>query len=168
MLRHVSGDPIVQVGAEMATLSGEAIDVEDVIAVTFTTQSGAVGSMHLGYMLAQSGEGYFNSDYEAYIGFRGRLGRTYWNPMTRRPPQLFAESTHTLWAAAPIRQFDYTLGESGAYGGKMGEAFVRQFLAACWGEATPPTTIDDALYVARVTHAVYEAAQTGRRVLVAG
>src|SRR5712692_9036615 len=43
-LRFVTGEEIVRVQAELATLSGEAIDVEDVAAISFRTAGGAVGS----------------------------------------------------------------------------------------------------------------------------
>ena len=45
-LRYVTGDEITRVQAELATTSGEAIDVEDAAVVAFRTSSGAVGSLH--------------------------------------------------------------------------------------------------------------------------
>ena len=49
--RYVTGEDIVRVQAEVATLGGEAIDVEDTAVLAFRTSGGAVGSLHVGYLL---------------------------------------------------------------------------------------------------------------------
>ena len=56
-LRFVTAEEIVRVQAEIATLSGEAIDVEDTAVVAFRTSGGAVGSLHAGYVLALGNPG---------------------------------------------------------------------------------------------------------------
>ena len=165
MMRYVAGDEVVAVTAEMNTLSGEAIDVEDVISVSLRFRSGAVGALHAGYMLALSGGGYFNSGYDAYLAFRGREGRVYWSPPAR-PPTLYAESTRPEWSAAPTREMSFTLRDSPAYGGGVGEVFTRQFIQACQGQGEPPATGRDALAIARIVDAAYAAARTGQRVAV--
>ena len=167
VMRYVTGDDVTAVSAEVATRSGEAIDVEDVATLALRFQSGAIGALHMGYVLAQSGSGYFASGYDAYVGIRGRLGRVYWDP-TSAPPRLFAESLAPEWSAAPKQQFQYEPRPSPAYGGGVGEAFVRDFLAACRDEGDPPTTARDALWVARLLDAAYESSRTGRRVEIQG
>lgn len=166
MMRYVSGDEVVAVSAEANTMSGEAIDVEDVISLSLRYRSGAIGSAHFGYMMALSGGGYHGSGYETYIGFRGREGRIFWDP-SGRPPQMFAETTRPEWGSAPVRRFHYELSESPAYGGGYGEAFMRTFVRATLGECAPPTNAQDALWTARIMDAAYESARTGRRVEVA-
>jgi predicted dehydrogenase len=165
MMRYVSGDEIVSVSAEVATLSGEAINVEDTASLSFQFRSGAIGSLHAAYVLALSGGGYFGSGYDSYFGFRGREGRLFWDPQSK-PPRLYAESTRPEWVQAPIRNFQYELPESAAYGGRFGEQFIRDFYLASQGKATPPTTGRDALQVARIIEAAYESSRTGRRVEV--
>ena len=160
-----AGDEVVAVSAEMNTMSGEAIDVEDVITIALRFRSGAIGVMHAGYMLALSGGGYHGSGYDAYLGFRGREGRVYWDPVAK-PPRLYAESTRPDWSGAPVREFGFTLRDSPAYGGGHGEAFMRRFLQACQSQGEPPTTGRDALAVARIVDAAYESSRTGRRVAV--
>ena len=121
MMHYISGDEVVAVSAEVATRSGEAIDVEDVAMLSLRFRSGAVGSFHAGYTLALSGSGYHNSSgYDTYAGFNGRAGRVYWNA-PGGPTQLFLESTHADHRAAPWRTNDYTLATSPAYGGVAGE-----------------------------------------------
>lgn len=167
MMRFVTGDEIVSVSAEVATRSGEAIDVEDVAALSLRFHSGAVGTLHAGYMMALSGGGYHNkAGYDNYGGINGRLGRIWWNS-AGSPTQIFAESIHPSWASAPQRTFDFTLGESTSYGMISGEQFMRNFILAAQGEGTAWTTGSDALQVARIVDAAYESSRMGRRVEIA-
>ena len=166
MLRFITGEEIVSVMAEVATRSGEAIDVEDVAVLSLRFASGAVGSLHAGYMLALSGGGYHNkAGYDTYAGFNGQQGRITWSS-TSSPTNISVESTHPDWASAPWRTFDYTLAESPAYGGVSGEHFMRQFILAAQGQAVAPATGYDALQVARIVDAAYESSRSGRRVEV--
>lgn len=167
MMRYVSGDEIVSVSAEVATRSGEAIDVEDVATLALRFRSGAVGSLHAGYMMALSGGGYHNkAGYDTYGGFNGRLGRITWSSPSS-PTTIFAESIHPAWASAPQRTFDLPLAESPAYGGVSGEQFMRAFILAAQGQGQAWTSGSDALQVARIVDAAYESSRTGRRIEIA-
>jgi predicted dehydrogenase len=167
MMHYISGDEVVAVSAEVATRSGEAIDVEDVATLSLRFRSGAVGSFHAGYTLALSGSGYHNSSgYDTYAGFNGRGGRVYWNA-PGGPTKLSLESTHPDHRAAPWHTSEYTLATSPAYGGVAGEAFIRRFIEAAQGDGEPMATGHDALRIARIIDAAYEASRTGRRVEIA-
>jgi predicted dehydrogenase len=167
MMRFVTGDEIVSVSAEVATRSGEAIDVEDVAVLALRFRSGAVGTLHAGYMMALSGGGYHNkAGYDTYGGFNGQLGRITWSSPSS-PIKLAVESIHPAWASAPQRTFDLPLAESPAYGGVSGEQFIRNFILAAQGQAQPWTTGRDALQVARIVDAAYESSRSGRRVEIA-
>jgi predicted dehydrogenase len=160
----MTGDEIVSVQAEIATRSGERIDVEDVAVMSLRLQSGAIASMHVGYMLALSGSGYHNpSGYDTYIGINGQQGRVHWSA-PGSPSELKAESAHPAWAGAPQWSAHYVAGQSPAYGGKAGEAFIRDFIEASHAGRPAWTTGEDALMVARVIDAAYESSRTGRRV----
>jgi len=163
---NITQDEIVSVSAQVATRSGEDIDVEDVAAVSLGFASGAVGTFHAGYMLAMSGGGYHNvGGYDTYVGVNGRLGRiTYSSNGT--PSSIQVESAHPSWASAPRRTFDYTFGDSPAYGGASGEKFMRAFISACQGNGEPLATGEDAVRVAKVVDAAYESSRSGRRVEV--
>jgi predicted dehydrogenase len=166
MVRHVTGEEIVSVSAEVATRNGEDIDVEDVAVLSFRLASGAVGVMHVGYVMALSGGGYHNiGGYDTYVGLNGQRGRLHWSS-DGTPTQLRVESDHPEWSAAPKRQFDFTLSSSPAYGGVHGETFVQDFLRATWGEGDVPASGKDALQVARVVEAAYESSESGRRVQI--
>lgn len=163
---NITQDAIVSVSAQVATRSGEDIDVEDVAALSLGFASGAVGTMHAGYMLAMSGGGYHNAvGYDTYVGVNGRLGRvTYASNGT--PQSINVESAHPSWASAPSRTFDYTYPDSPAYGGAHGETFLRAFINACLGKGEPLATGEDAIRVARVVDAAYESSRSGRRVSI--
>jgi predicted dehydrogenase len=167
LMRYLTGDEIVSVMAEVATRSGEAIDVEDTAVLSVRFRSGAVGSLHAGYMLALSGGGYFNrAGYDNYIGLNGRTGRIHWTS-SGAPASIYAESAHPDWSGAPQRTFHYTYGESPAYGGVYGEQFIRAFLHAAQGKGEVPASGQDALQVARVVDAAYESSRTGQRIEIA-
>ncbi|MBI3942262.1 MAG: Gfo/Idh/MocA family oxidoreductase [Chloroflexi bacterium] len=164
MMHYVTGEEVESVFAEVATLSGEEIDVEDVASLSLRFRSGAVGTLHTGYLLAMSGAGYHNpTGYETYYGFRGREGRITWDPMWK-PPRLLAESSREIWNGAPMVEYQFQLRESAAYGGGYGERFLRDFIRAAQGEGVPPATGRDALRVARIVDAAYESSRIGQRV----
>jgi predicted dehydrogenase len=164
MIRYITGDEIVSVSAEVATRSGEAIDVEDVATVSLRFASGAIGSLHVGYTLALSGGGYHNKQgYDVYAGFNGRHGRMYWTAKGA-PSTLFVETSHAAWRAAPTRESTYSLGDSPAYGGIVGEEFIHDFILAAGGEAPLPASGVDALQVARIVDAAYESSRRGCRI----
>ena len=164
LIQYITQDDIVSVSGQVATRSDEAIDVEDVAALTFGLRSGAVGAMHAGYMLALSGSGYHNrAGYDTYISVNGRLGRITWTA-TGVPNKLYVESTHPDWVSAPQRTFDYAYGNSPAYGGPSGEVFMRSFIDACEGNGVPMASGEDAVSVAKVVDAAYESSRSGRRI----
>lgn len=164
MLRYVADDEIVAVSAEVATRSGEAIDVEDVATLALRFRSGAVGSLHIAYVLALHGGGYHNQGgYDTHIGFYGRAGRLRWSGES---PRLQVESAHPAWAAAPFQTVEYQLAETPAYGGAFGEDFVRDFIRSLDGASAAPASGRDALQVARIIDAAYTSSREGRRVTV--
>jgi predicted dehydrogenase len=164
MMRYITGDEVVSVAAEVATRSGEAIDVEDAAALALRFHSGAVGVMHAGYMLALSGGGYFNrAGYDNYFSVNGQLGRLYWSS-SGAPSSVYVESTHPAWAGAPQRTFHYSYADSPAYGGTYGQQFISAFVQAAHEGRPAFTTGEDALHVARIVDAAYESSRSGRRV----
>lgn len=147
---YVTGQPIVEARGRIATRSGEAVDVEDVAALSLTFANGASGSLSCGYVLAQSGGGFYNqSGNDTHLAFIGRLGRVWWTP-TKSPSTVNFETTHPDWAFAPRRTVTYELPESGAYGGVAGIEFVRRFI-----QGAPVATGEDALRVAKLLEMVY-------------
>ena len=167
LMRYISGDEIVSVAAEVGTRSGEDIDVEDIAVLSVRFRSGAVGSLHAGYVMAFSNWGANKmSSNDIYEAFNGRCGRIYWH-RTDLPARLHIESTLAEWQGAPIWEFEPSVADSPAYGGVYGEAFMRDFIRATQGEGQVPASGRDALQAARIIDAAYESSRTGHRVEVA-
>lgn len=164
LMRYLTGDEIVSVSAEVATRSGEDIDVEDIAVLSMRLRSGAIGSLHTGYTLSLKGEAYGTTPgYDTYIGINGRHGRITFDA-EGAPSHLYVESTTKDWATAPRKEYDYVVGQSPAYAGVPGEAFIRDFILAAQGKGESPASGRDALQVARVIDAAYESSLTGRRI----
>ena len=158
-------DEIVSVAGQIATRSGEDID-------------GGCSRAVAGIRLGRGGHdarrlyaGHERKRLSQRVRLRhlcrrnGRLGRiTYSSNGT--PTSIHVESAHPSWAAAPRRTFDYTFGESPAYGGASGEMFLRAFISACEGNGEPLATGEDAIRVAKVVDAAYESSRSGRRIVI--
>jgi predicted dehydrogenase len=167
LMRYLTGDEIVSVAAEVATRSGADIDVEDIAVLSMRLRSGAIGSLHTGYTLSLRGEAYGDTpSYDTYVGLNGRHGRMMFDA-EGGPSHLYVESTTPEWATAPVTEFDFVVGNSPAYMGVAGEAFIRDFILAAQGKGEGSATGRDALQVARVIDAAYESSRTGRRIDIA-
>ena len=163
LMHHLTGDEIIEVGAQLATRSGESIDVEDTAVLALKFRSGALGTFHAGYTLAYSGAGYVNlAGYDSYLAFNGRHGRVVWPDLN---PRLQIESPPRPGRAA-VREETFQLRPSTSYGGAGGEDFVRAFIAATQQRGAPPTTLADAVRTARVIEAAEESARTRRFVAI--
>ena len=164
-LRFVTGQDIVRVQTELATLSDEAIDVEDIAVVAFRTSAGALGSLHCGYLLAIGNPGYRAAGHDISFILRGSDGVIQYAGGRQESP-LVLESLAPRWRAASRRTYQFTPTPSPGYGGLAGLDFFRQFLAARSGDATPADAVD-ALRVLEVLDAMYAAAAAGHAVEVA-
>ena len=166
MLRFALDDEVASVMAMAKNSGGEAISVEDNACAVLATRAGALGTLCSGYLLPSSTAGYEGASYDTYLALKGTLGHVRWEPFNRAAPRIEVESVHPDWAAAPRRVWTYEPAASGAYGGAFGLEFVKQFFAACFGEAAAPNTGESALRVLEILDALYESAASGERVAV--
>jgi len=163
-LRFITGEEIVRVQAEVGTLGGEAIDVEDTAVLGFRTSSGAVGSLHAGYLLALGNPGYRAAGHDINVILRGSDGLLQYATGRQESP-LVLESLAPAWRAASRRSYQFTPTPSPGYGGLGGLDFFRAFLAAGIDDPTPANAVD-ALRVLEVLDAAYAAAASGQAVEV--
>jgi predicted dehydrogenase len=161
-LRFVTGKEIVRVQAELATVSGEAIDVEGAATVSFRMAGEAVGSMHAGYLMAIGNPGYRAAGYDICLILRGTLGAIYYTSGRQEAP-LLLESVAPGWRSTPRRTYQFSSAQSPGYGGLAGLDFFRAFLAAGPGDVTPADAVD-ALRLLEVLDAIYEAGASGHAV----
>jgi predicted dehydrogenase len=163
-LRFVTGEEIVRVHANLATLSGENVDVEDAAVLSFRTSGGAVGSMHAGYLLAVGNPGYRAAGHDITMILRGTLGAIHYAGGRYESP-LLLESIAPGWRSASRRSYQFTATPSPGYGGLAGLDFFRAFLTAKPDSGSPADAVD-ALRVLEVLDAAYDAAASGQWVEV--
>jgi predicted dehydrogenase len=164
--RFVTGEEIVRVQAEVATLSHEAIDVEDTAVLAFRTSSGAIGSLHAGYMLALGNPGYRDAGHDISFILRGSDGSFQYSVgRGQDAPTLVLESRAPRWRSASRRSIHLIPTPSPGYGGLAGLDFFRQFLAARRGDPTPAGAVD-ALRVLEILDAAYASAASASAVAV--
>lgn len=164
MVRYVTGEEYTSVSAQLATLSGEPIDVEDTAAVSFRLTSGAVGSMHAGYLLATGRPGYRGGAYDIALHLRGTHGAVSFRRGERDEP-LVLDTNAPGWAAASPRVYDFALPPSPGYGGRHGLDFIRDWLQAGPSDPTPAGA-EDTLRLLELLDAIYDAGASGRTVEV--
>jgi predicted dehydrogenase len=164
--RFITGEEIVRIQAELGTLSSEAIDVEDAAVLAFRTSSGAIGSLHAGYLLALGNPGYRAAGHDISLILRGSDGLIQYSAARGYDgPPLVLESLAPRWRSASRRGFQLTPTPSPGYGGQAGLDFFRHFLSARPGDPVPADAVD-ALRVLEILDAAYISATRGSAVEV--
>lgn len=166
LLRYVTGEEVTRVSATLDTLSGEAIDVEDVASLSMRLTEGAVASLYAGYLLPSGRPGYEGARYDQAIILRGTEGILS-HGQEAGDHLVFLESNAPGWHTAPRQTFRFGLPSVAAYGGAHGLAFVEDFLKlALGGEGAPLVSSLDALRLLEILDAAYLSARNGRTVEV--
>jgi predicted dehydrogenase len=159
LMRYVTGREVESVAALVGTVSGEAIDVEDVAGVTMRLNGGALATLHAGYLLPSGRPGYENAGYDMGITFRGTTGTLshsgYGDEQT-----VTLESIAPGWHTAPRQVYRYTLPRQSTYGGAHGLEFVERFIEeATTGSGPGPAPVSEAVRVLEVLDAIYLSAE---------
>ena len=134
--------------------------LEDVALVTMEYENGAYGTMHAGYLQAARGE------YDQTLVFRGSEGEAHWTPIGG--PALMVKSTQDTWKEAPERTIHHRLepGPAGYASSKWMFAWMQEFITCAREKKETELTMEDALRVLQSIDAIYESANTGRRITV--
>jgi predicted dehydrogenase len=162
-LRYVTGEEVTAVVAMVRTVSGEAIDVEDLAAVSFSLSGGGLATLHNGYLLIRNRLGYDYDRYDPYHALRGTHGRL-WTEVGRQDETVILESAAPGWDHAQRHTFAYTLPASDAYAGVFGMDFLRAFFRAALEGGPPPAAGEDNLKVLQIVEAAYRSSETGRAI----
>jgi len=165
LIRFIIQDEVEGVSAMTGTLNGVAIDVEDTATVLMRMKSGAIATLHAGYLISMSDLGFNRASYDTYLCFRGLKGHIEWHPTEPDAPVVL-ETSAPGWCTTPRRELKYALAPSEAYGGLYGQEFVRQFILSAMRKDPPPNNGDNALQVLRIIEAAYQASTHGRFVKV--
>jgi len=157
LLRYLTGQEVETVAAMLDTISGEAIDVEDVASLGMRLSGGAMASLYAGYLLAGGRPGYIAPGYDQAVILRGTEGVV--SHRAEGNEHIVALESHAApWAASPRCEYRFSLPDSPAYGGQYGLEFVRDFLA---GQEVPVAAVD-VLRVLEILDAAYASAAAGR------
>ena len=153
-MRWVTSSEVTEVASVVASLSGHPISVEDTASLALRFTNGMVGSLHCSYVTEKAVD-------QLFFGLRGSLGWVTWEG---NQPECIARSAHPSWQAAPLRRMRFEPDPIGGYGGGVGLAAIRNFIASIRGNAQPVFRCEDALHVLEVLDAAHESATTGRTV----
>jgi len=154
LIQWLSREPIVSVQAMTATMSSDAVDVEDTISIQFRLAGGSVGTMHFAYALPRSGG-------VGYMALRGSktsvsidaAGTAEWIGPGSVADPLTAEITSSEVPRLP------------GYG-SAGALIVADMLDAIASDRDPRATGEHARDALRVVDAAYASASTGRAVSI--
>lgn len=166
-IRYITGEEVADVTAMVDTLNEQPIDVEDTAGMIMRMGSGAIATLHAGYLLPMSQAGYLSGSYDTYLSFRGLEGNIAWYPTEEDRP-IVVESTAKVWKSTPRRELKYVVGASEAYGGQYGQDFVERFIESALRGDPPTDDGDNALRVLRIIEAAYQSSETGRTVHLVG
>lgn len=157
LMRWCTSEEVSEVAAVLGTLSGEPIGVEDTATLALRYTNGMVGSLHCAYVADKATD-------QITFALRGTLGWLYWEGLG---PEVVVRSIHPAWVSSPTRVLRFEQDQVGGYGGTVGIAALRAFIAAFREGATPAFGTDDILRVLEVLDAAHESDRTGQRVRLA-
>ena len=161
MIRYLTGLEYASVGAHVATLSDTGIDVEDMAAVTFKMDNGALGTLHAGYVLRERYG-------DIGITLRGTIGEATWvqHGPEDGTQELTVRSQAPGWEGAGEKTTTVTPAEGvGGYGGQVGIKFISDFIDAGVSKRGQFITDGrDALRAMQFVEAAYEASANRRHI----
>ena len=166
LIRYILDDEIISVYAEIETYTLNKIDVEDASTLIFRLKNGKIATLQLSYILKLSGSGYNNkSGYDTYVSFNGDQGRIIWSS-NQEPLSIYVESNLGNNKNYQKNKHTFTLKNSIAYGGCIGEIFLNNYIQWCLEKEESLTTIYDALINSQIIECAYKSAEKGEKVYI--
>lgn len=166
LLLYLGGQDVEAVSALEGTLSGEAIDVEDVASLGIRLRNGAIGTLLAGYLLPAGPAGYEGTTYDQSISLWGTDGFVRYH--REGDDHVVSCSTRAnRFDGAPDRTFRFNPPASAAYGGIHGLEFLANFIRlAQTGDGVNAVTARDAWRVLTILDAARESVRSGQTVYV--
>lgn len=163
LLAYVLDDEPVTVTGEVATLSGEAIDVEDLAVMTIGFAGGLLAAATFGYLMPTGSAGNSFASKDTWFQIKGTDGKVAFEP-TSEEQTVTVESHHPAWSGAPARRYSFPEQPAKAYGRRPGLEFARDALLAALEGRDGPATGEDMLRIWRLIEAAYRSSADGVRV----
>ncbi len=145
----LTGSSVTEVAGFTANVGGQPIDVEDAAAAAFRYDNGSLGTITSGY--------YLDRGYHSHIKIWGSAGWLHLEPMADSPLRWYSTRSQpkaevTTWTGSKQPR-GYT-------------PFVRAAVAACANMTAPPISNAESLRALWTVFAIYDAAQSGRSVVI--
>ena len=158
LMCYLLDDRVIEVTAMVGTQNPEDIDVEDTALLVMKFGSGALGTLHAGYLLPGGGPGL---GYDNFLAMRGVDG--YVRVDSTQGEQYSLYSVAPGWAAGGLRERKFVYPEVSAY-----RDITRDSLRASRTGAPAPAPIEAMVHVLEVIEAALESSETGRAVRIDG
>lgn len=132
----------------------EEVNVEDGAIAQFEMESGTLGTLQAGY---------YDREYDTYIGLHGSDGRGVWSATdTPAEKDRFQLESYDGSTTVQHQTTNYEYRSEPGYGGAPGYDYMQSFINLCQGngEGGLVASVDDALQVLKVLDAAYKSAET--------
>ena len=179
MLIFLLDERVTEVSAFTGNRYPVKIDVEDTAISAIKTESGILGSVHVGYSLCGPSK---LGVVDIYLGIRGTEGFVsvpfYMPGQEDLDNTLYLYSENENWVTGGQRAMTYSpyyktqFGKSGVdmgsggYGGFMAEKLFIDFLNSTRNQASNPTPIEDLVHVLEIGEAIRESSDSGKAISI--
>jgi predicted dehydrogenase len=161
LFEWILDDPIERVNAQLSSEGGET-DIEDGATIQVETQSGAQGTLQLGYYLRAGSDSRGDSAVGPAIEPMHVHGMDGSAVIASDGQTVRLSADVPAWDSAPVRTVSFEPADAPGYAGQAGLDYIQAFFEMCdGGRSDLVATIADELRVLRLVDAVYESGKTG-------
>ncbi len=164
LYRWMLDDEVVEVLGKNVKINQE-YDIEDNSFALLTFSRGTVLALDISYTVPDS----FPAGRDLYLALRGTAGVLSWSPSFEGIREnLFVCSDAPGFAPATRRRIDFELDPQPGYAGPLTLPFLKGLAQSIREGKSPAITGEDGLRALEVVEAIYESAESGRAVSLAG
>ena len=137
------------------------LDIEDNSFGILRFEGGATATLDISYSVPSG----YPAGRDLFVSMRGTLGTVTWSPAWGgTADEVVVVSDHEAFADGPVTTLQIGSREVPGYGGISGLAYLRELTEAITEGRTPEITGMDGLRALQAAEAIYESAETGKRV----